>query len=191
MKYTKVAPDAFQKMQLNAGIMLTAFNTSTGEAKEQDIIGATSGGVNFTAVPTYSDFGEDVDNVPNNSKELKKLDQWEAKMSGTMVSADTATAKLLCGPADVSGEKVTPRADLLDGDFNDIWWVGDYSEENGANGGFVAIRLIDALSSGGFALQSGDKAKGTYAFEFTGHYSLVDISIVPFEIFIKAGTAQQ
>lgn len=187
MKYTQVAADAFDKIQLNAGILMTDFDPTTAAVTEANIIGATSGGVSFTATPTFLDFGEDIDNVPANTKELKKLDYWEAKMSGTFVTADTASAKLLCGAADISGNKITPRADILEADFTDIWWVGDYSEENGANGGFVAIKLINALSSGGFALQSSDKAKGTYAFEFTGHYTMTDMSKVPFEIYIQDG----
>ena len=36
--------------------------------------------------------------------------------------------------------KVTPRNDVLETDFADIWWVGDYSDKNGdTNGGYVAI----------------------------------------------------
>ena len=190
MKYTQVPTDTFEKIQLNAGVLLSSFDPSSASVGRENIIGATSGGVSFTATPTFTDFGEDIDNVPNNAMELKKLDSWEAKMSGTFVTADTSVAKLLCGAADVSGDKVTPRADVLDTDFTDIWWVGDYSDENNdTNGGFVAIKLINALSTGGFSLQSSDKAKGTYSFEFTGHYSIKDMDVVPFEIYIKAGTA--
>ena len=36
-------------------------------------------------------YGDDIDNCPKNTKELKKLDSWEAKMSGTFV---TVTAEL-------------------------------------------------------------------------------------------------
>lgn len=191
MKYTQVAADTFEKIQLNAGVLLSTFDPSTAALVKTNIIGATSGGVSFTAAPTFLDFGEDIDNVPANTMELKKLDYYEAKMSGTFVTADTAVAKMLCGAADVSGNKVTPRVDLKQSDFTDIWWVGDYSDENGDDkGGFIAIKLINALSSGGFSLQSSDKAKGTYSFEFTGHYSMVDTSTVPFEIYIKAGQAE-
>ena len=194
MKFTKIPSDAFQKLQINAGILTTDFTPSTGEIGAAGQIGATTGGVNFTATPTYSDFGEDIDNCPKNMKELKKLDSWEAKMTGTFVNADTAIAKLLCGAADIGSPdttKVTPRNDLKDADFDDIWLVGDYSDKNGeTNGGFIAIKLINALSTGGFQLQTSDKAKGQFAFEFTGHYSMSAQDTVPFEIYIKAGTAE-
>ena len=194
MKFTKIPNDAFQKLQINAGILTTDFTPATGTIGESGQIGATTGGVNFTATPTYSDFGEDIDNCPKNMKELKKLDSWEAKMSGTFVNADTAIAKRLCGAADIGTTdttKVTPRNDLKDADFADIWLVGDYSDKNGeTNGGFIAIKLLNALSTGGFQLKTADKAKGQFAFEFTGHYSMSAQDTVPFEIYIKAGTEE-
>ena len=194
MKFTKIPSDTFQKLQINAGILTTDFTPATGTIGEAGQIGATTGGVNFTATPTYSDFGEDIDNCPKNMKELKKLDSWEVKMTGTFVNADTAIAKRLCGASDIGTTdttKVTPRNDLKDADFADIWLVGDYSDKNGeTNGGFIAIKLLNALSTGGFQLKTADKAKGQFAFEFTGHYSMSAQDTVPFEIYIKAGTAE-
>ena len=194
MKFTKIPSDTFQKLQINAGILTTDFTPATGTIGEAGQIGATTGGVNFTATPTFSDFGEDIDNCPKNMKELKKLDSWEAKMSGTFVNADTAIAKRLCGAADIGTSdttKITPRNDLSSADFGDIWLVGDYSDKNGeTNGGFIAIKLINALSTGGFQLQTSDKSKGQFAFEFTGHYSMSVQDTVPFEIYIKAGTEE-
>jgi hypothetical protein len=93
--------------------------------------------------------------------------------------------------ATASADKITPRNDLAAEDFTDLWWVGDYSDENGeTNGGFIAIHMMNSLSTGGFAIQSGDKAKGTFAFTFTGHYSIADQNKVPFEVYVKAGTAE-
>lgn len=193
MKYTQVAADAFEKLQLNAGILLTEFDPATGSFERENIFAATSGGVSFTAAPEYSDFGEDIDNVPNNTLELKRQDSVTATMSGTALTADTATAKALIGAADVDAQgKITPRTDLTRSDFSDIWWVGDYSDvNNGAEAGFMAIRLINALNTSGFSMQTGDKSKGNFAFEFTGHYSMEDITVVPYEIYIKKGGEQE
>ena len=136
---------------------------------------------------------ESCNNCPKNMKELKRVDSWEAKIAGTFINADTKIAKSLCGAADVgtSDGKVTPRNDLSDADFADIWLVGDYSDKNGdKNGGFIAIHLMNALSTGGFQLKTSDKAKGQFAFEYTAHYSMSEQDTVPFEIYIKAGTAE-
>ena len=194
MKFTKIPSDAFQKLQINAGILTTDFTPSTGQIGAAGQIGATTGGVSFAATPTYSDYGEDIDNCPKNMKELKKLESWEATISGTFVNADTAIAKMLVGAADIGTPdttKSTPRNDVLESDFDTIWLVGDYSDKNGeTNGGFIAIKLINALSTGGFQIQTADKAKGQFAFTFTGHYSMDAQDTPPFEIYIKAGTAE-
>jgi hypothetical protein len=196
-KFTQIPTDTFKKLQLNAGILTTEFDPATGELTASNIIGATSGGVSFEATPSFSDFGEDIDNCPKNMKELKMLDSWEAKMSGSFVTMDTKAAVSVIGTAAVASDdqtKVVPRNSVDAKDFKNIWWVGDYSDVNddgssAGKAGFIAIKLINALSTGGFKIQSGDKAKGTFEFEYTGHYSIENIDTVPFEIYIKAGSA--
>ena len=191
MKYTKIPETTFQNLQLNAGVLLSAFNPESATVANESIIGATTGGVNFTATPTFSDYGEDIDNCPKNMKELKKLDAWEISLSGTYVTVDANAVKALVGAADVSGNKITPRNDLKLTDFTDVWWVGDYSDKNGeTNGGFVAIHMMNALSTGGFAIQSSDNGKGNFAFTYTAHYSMDAQETVPFEVYVKAGTAE-
>lgn len=194
MKFTRIPESTFKNLQLNAGVLLRDFTPASGEFEDTDIMGATSGGINFTATPTHSDFGEDIDNCPQNVKELKRLETWDVTMSGTFITVNTTLAKELMGAADVgTGDTtlVTPRNNLLDTDFQDIWWVGDYSDKNGnTNGGYVAIHMLNGLSTGGFQLQSGNREKGQFAFEFTGHYSITNQDKVPFEVYVKAGTAE-
>ena len=191
MKFTKIPETTFKNLQLNAGVLLSAFNPESATVANESIIGATTGGVNFTATPTFSDYGEDIDNCPKNMMELKKLDSWEISMGGTYVTVDANAVKSLVGAADVSGNKITPRNDVLLSDFTDVWWVGDYSDKNGeTNGGFVAIHMMNALSTGGFAIKSSDNGKGNFAFTYTAHYSLSAQDTVPFEVFVKAGTAE-
>lgn len=198
-KFTQIPIDTFKKLQLGAGLLASEFDPATGELTASNIVGATSGGVSFEATPSFSDFGEDIDNCPKNTKELKKLDSWEAKMSGSFVTMDTTAAVSVIGAAAVASNdptKVVPRNSVNDTDFKDIWWVGDYSDINedgtsAGKAGFIAIRLIDALSTGGFKIQSGDKAKGAFEFEYTGHYSIKHIDTVPFELYIKAGSADK
>lgn len=191
LKYTKIPETTFKNLQLNAGVLLSAFDPGTATVANESIIGATTGGVNFTATPTFSDYGEDIDNCPKNMMELKKLDAWEISLSGTYVTVDANAVKALVGAADASGNKITPRNDLKLTDFTDVWWVGDYSDQNGEkNGGFVAIHMMNALSTGGFAIQSSDNGKGNFAFTYTAHYSMDAQDTVPFEVYVKAGTAE-
>jgi hypothetical protein len=139
--------------------------------------------------------GEDIDNCPKNTKELKKITQWTVTASGTLVTISAAAAKRLLAAADVASNKITPRMDLDDtdstGDFGDIWIVGDYSDKNGAvNGGFVACHVLNALSTGGFSFVTSDGEKAQFAFEFTGHVSIEAQDVVPFEMYVTAGSAE-
>ena len=194
MKFTQIPASTFKELQLNAGILTSNFAPTTGTVESNAMLGATSGGISFTATPTYTDLGDDIDNCPKNMMELKKLESWEIKMSGTFLTVNTAQAKSLMAAADIGSSdttKVTPRNDVALTDFNDIWWIGDYSDKNGAtNGGYIAIHMMNALSTGGFQLQSSDKAKGQFAFEYSAHYSMDAADTVPFEIYIRAGTEE-
>ena len=191
MKFTQIPADTFKQIVLNAGILLKSFTPNTGTFSASDIVGATTGGITFEATPTFSDFGEDIDNCPKNTMELKKLDYWEAKMSGTYVALTAEIAKSVISAADISDIKITPRNDIDLSDFSDLWFVADYSNLNGeTNGGFCAIHLLNALSTSGLKIQSSDKAKGQFAFEYTAHYSISTPDVVPFEVYIKAGTEE-
>lgn len=188
-KFTRVPTDTFEKLQLNAGILVDTFEPATGTIG--NILGATTGGINFTTEPSFKDFGEDIDNVPNNMMELKHIEQYDPKMAGTFLTCSPALAKSLVGAAEIDATdttKVIPRADLLASDYSDVWWVGDYSDVNtGDSAGFLAIHLMNALNTAGFQIQSEKNEKGKLSFEFQGHYSILDQDTVPFEIYVKSG----
>lgn len=192
MKYKKLSETAFQEIQINAGVILSNFTPADATIDTTDIIGATTGGVSFTAVPEFVDFGEDIDNCPKNMMELKRINSWDIKLSGTYVTINATSAKTMIGAADVSDTKITPRNDLAVTDFSDLWFVGDYSDKNGeTNGGFIAIHMMNSLSTGGFSIQSSDNAKGQFAFEYTAHYSMDAQTTVPFEVYVKAGADEE
>lgn len=189
MKFTQIPANTFKQLQMNAGILLDSFDPATGVIG--NIVGATSGGVSFADATSWVDLGDDVDNCPKNMLELKKLESHAVTMSGTFVSVTAATAKLLVGTGDIDASDAThiiPRNDVIAADFMDLWWVGDYSDQNtGTNAGFMAIHLKNALNTGGFQIQTGDKAKGTFSFSFEGHYSMDAQDTVPYEIYVKEG----
>ena len=189
MKYTRIPDNTFKELQCNAGILIDDFSPESGEIG--NIIGATTGGVTFSATPSFKDYGEDIDNCPKNMMELKRQESWEANMSGTFVTVTATSAKSLVGAADIDDEDEThiiPRNDLKTTDFKDVWWVGDYSDKNEDNAGFIAIHLINALSSTGFQIKTSDKGKGQFAFSYVAHYSVEDQEKVPFELYVKSGT---
>lgn len=189
MKYTQIPENTFEEIQLNAGILTDTFDPETGEVG--DLYGATTGGNSFTATPSYSDYGEDIDNCPKNTMELMKTDDVEVQLTGTFVTVSAESAKMMIASADVDPDDPThiiPRKDVKLTDFKDLWFVGDYSSVNdGANAGFIAIHMMNVLNTGGFSIKTTDKAKGNFAFTFKGHYSVKEQDKVPYEIYVRKG----
>lgn len=74
--------------------------------------------------------------------------------------------------------KVVPNRNLSQSDFTDLWWVGDK-----ANGGFVAAKFINALSTGGFSLQTSKNSKGQTSLTITCHPSINSQDVVPVEFY--------
>lgn len=181
-KFTKIPQNTFQGLELDAGVLLTTFDPSNPVAPaDSDIICATTGGINITCIPTYSDLGEDVDNCPNNTKELKHLDGWDCGLSFSALGVSPAAIKLALGAADIDDNdstKIVPRRDLDQDDYTTLWWVGDR-----ADGGMVAVKLTNALSTGGFSLQTSKNGKGTLSVEITCHVSINAQDVVPMEFY--------
>lgn len=186
-RYTKIPQDTFDALQTDAGVLLKNFDITSAAASKDtpgfqlsDIVCATTGGVNIVCQPQYSDYGEDVDNCPNNMKELKHIDGWNCSVSTTSLGTSAYGIKLSLGAADIDAEssKITPRRNLSQDDFEDLWWVGDK-----ANGGFLAVKIFDALSTDGLSLQTGKNAKGQTTIGITGHVSIDNQDRVPMEFY--------
>lgn len=183
-KFTQIPESTFKEMQTNAGVLLKNFDPSGNtEIKNTDIICATTGGITASCIPTYSDMGADVDNCPNNMKELKNLDSWETKLGFTSLGTSPENIRLALGAADVTGSKIVPRRTLKQTDFKDLWWVGDR-----ADGGHVAICLKNALSTSGFSLKTAKNGKGQITVELMGHVSIEDQDTMPMEFYSEEGT---
>ena len=185
-KFTRVSEDAFKEIQLEAGLLLNKFDpTGVTEVLDADIVCATTGGIEVSCKATYSDYGEDIDNVPTNMLEFKQLDGWECTMAFTALNASADVIKLALGAADITAEsgKITPRMTLnTTADVADIWWVGDRSD-----GGFVAVKLAKALSTEGVTLKTSKKGKGQLSCTLTGHVSIKAQDVVPMEFYVSAG----
>ena len=176
-RFTVIPESTFQELQMDAGVLLKTFNPATPSVQDTDIICATTGGIQASCSAEYSDLGEDIDNCPVNMKELKHLDSWTCTMSFTSLGTSPASIKMALGAADIDGTdstKIVPRAELEQTDFSDIWWVGDR-----ADGGFVAVQLKNALSTGGFSIQTTKNGKGQVSVELTGHVSISAQKVVP------------
>ena len=187
-KFTKISAEAFKSMQINAGVVLNKFDpTGATEIQDADIICATSGGVTAECKPNITDLGDDVDNCQKNTAELMQIEDYDCTLAFTALNVTTDVIKLALGAADASEKKVTPRMTLdptaNTGDFKDIWWVGDTID-----GGFVAVKLMNALSTGGLTLKTTDKGKGNISVTLTGCPRLGS-DVVPMEFYYSPKAA--
>ncbi len=185
IQFNQVKSDAFSTLQFGAGNLLNdTFELDDGalpsSIPDSMIISSTKSGIKASCVPTFTDLGEDIDNCPKNTKELKQLDSWEAKFEATLMEMSATTAKLAFGCADETGGVVTPRAEVAQTDFATVWWIGKTLD-----GKYALIELINALSDGGFSFQSTDKSKGELAVSLVGHTTVTDESLVPMRFYIE------
>lgn len=184
--FTVIPESTFADLQLDAGILLKNFNPASPAVVNGDIITATTGGINAVCKPTYSDMGEDVDNVPNGMMEFQHNDGWECTLSTTALGTSPEMIRMSLGCADIDGTdttKIVPRADLKQSDFrSSVWWVGDK-----ADGGFVAIELKNVLSTEGFSLQTTKNGKGQTSLTLRGHVSIQAQKEVPMVFYSVAG----
>ena len=187
MRYYEIPQDTFEGLVTESGLLLDDFDIvaaasdpTTKGFTNDNILGATTGGIQVNLTPTYSDLGEDVDNCPLNMMELKHLDSWAASIGATMLSVASKVLKYTIGAADIGedGQTVTPRMNVKLTDFSDVWWVSDK-----ANGGFVAAHLTNGLSTDGLALQTGKNSKSQTTLTITGHVSLKAQDVVPLKFY--------
>lgn len=183
--FTRISEDAFDALQLDAGVLLTTFDPANPYVvpSSDSILATTTGGINPVCSAEYSDFGEDVDNVPNNMMEFKQLTGWTCTMGFSTIKFNADNTMWALGAADktllANGVAVVkPRRDVKLTDYKTIWWVGDK-----ANGGAYAVKLSNALSTGGLSIQSTKNGKGTNAITLTGHVSINAQDVMPMEFY--------
>lgn len=194
MRYTAARSDTFETIQLNAGLILTAFDPTTGSYNKSDILCATSGGISISTNPEWTDFGEDIDNIPGKTKQLKRLKSVSPKLSATAVTMTPSFAKLMIGAATVDSENtahIIPSGTLDSDAFPDLWAVGDFSDKNGnTNGGRIAYHFKNALSTSGFQWKTTKDGKGTFPIEFESHYDIENVEELPYEVYVNYGSVE-
>lgn len=177
--FNKVTKESLDNVQINAGMLLKSFNPTTPAAPSAaDIICATTGGITATCTPTFEDFGADIDNCPENTKELKKVTGWECTLAFTAVEVTADTIKLALGAAGTVGSEIQPQNELINADFTDVYFVSERVDDK-----IVAIHLKNGLG-GGLSYKTQKNGKGQISVTLTGHISLEDIDDVPMSFYI-------
>lgn len=191
LTYTELPADLLAGIQRGAGLFTIGFDPTdpqTGDDLKEIIFAATTGGVTIACTPTFTDFFEDVDNAPKNTKQGKVLDGYDALISATQVNFTEASIKGSIGAADsgaVSGveglTKITPRMALEDADF--IQGLGVICNW-GEDGSFLYAELNDALTDGGLSIKTSDDGKGQGSISYRGHTTIEDLDRPPIEFYL-------
>lgn len=181
--------DTAKHLQLDAGAFLKDYDPTTDTwdtAKATKLIGATSGGGSFSAVPTMRRI--EVDGVKGAAKGLQNVDEWVITITANVKEFTAETIKLsLIGATGTPTEeqptgytKITASSELKLTDYiNNITWVGRLSGSEKP----VIIVVKNALSTNGLSLTMADKAEGMIPITFTGHYDPAKLEELPFEIY--------
>lgn len=184
--FSKVTKESLDLVQVQAGMVLTDFDPITPtEPTASTILCATTGGIQADCVPTFEDFGEDIDNCPNNTKEMKRITGWDCTFAFTVLDMSGDVFKKALGAAiqyaetTARPETVTPRAQVAVQDFADLWFVSERID-----GKIIAICLENALSTGGFSYKTQKNGKGQLTVTFTGHISIDSPDRVPMTFYV-------
>lgn len=180
--YSNLPENVWETLARNAGMLVESFTPEGRIVGAQ--LGATNGGVNVYCTPVFKDNGDDVDNCPKESKELKEILRYDCGLSGTFISAGKDTIKRLLPAFTESGNKFVPSVDLQLENFKELWYILDYGK-----GGYIAVKLIDALSTAGLNFQTVSEGKTRFTFTFTGHSSVSAPEVVPMEFYVEETAA--
>ena len=190
--------DTFNKLQLNAGILLKDLNyasvtdsaalktaianiVSGGTSPIGELIGATRGGGSFTV--TRDMRTPEIDGMRYGFVGSDFVDSTDAYLSTTLVEVtpDNVATLLGTGTATTSGKKTTVKmaTAISASDYlTNIWWVGDL-----ADGQLVLICLKNAINTADFTFTYTDKGEGTLAAEFHARQASVNAyDEAPFEV---------
>lgn len=195
---TALRSDTFNKLQLNAGILLKNLTYSSvtdsaalktaianivsgGTSPIGTMIGATRGGGTFTVTRELRT--PEIDGMRYGFKGSDFVDSADAYISTTLVEVtpDNITDLLGSGKKTTSGKVTTIKMDTaIDAaDYlTNICWVGDL-----ADGQMVLICLKNAINTADFTFTYTDKGEGTLAVEFHARQATVsDYDEAPFEV---------
>lgn len=190
-----IRTEAFQNLQLNAGIFLADFDHSTitdatalktaiasAVTAGTKILGVTRGGGSFTVNKEVRT--PDVDGTRYAFKGQDFIDSVDAYLAGTLLEVNPTNFKRLLSTGEVatSGKKTTVTmhtAVNTETDYIDsLCWVGDI-----ADGTLVLIELDNAFNTSDFSLTFTDKGEGTMPFEFHARQAEVtDYDEAPFRV---------
>lgn len=166
--------NAFEKIELGAGVLLNRFSTVEEINKSSDIVCATRGGATIAVPATMRNIA--VDGVRTNTVESYVNDGWTPTFTFTALTADKESVQMALGVADIEEDgKVVPKHDVDAKYFKDYYWYGKRSD-----GATIVFFLGKAISTGGLSWKTNDKGESESSITLTGNYTAEDQDTAPF-----------
>lgn len=183
--FTGLTPATPDNLLLDAGAFFKGYivGTDTPATATAKLLGATSGGGAFSAVPTVRKI--EVDGAKGNVKGLQVIDDWTVTMTANAKEVTVQNIALALGAATLGTatdgyQKITGKCEIEDSDYVDnITWIGKLKGSDTP----VIIVLNNALSMNGLTLTFTDKTEAIIALTLTGNYDLEDLETPPFAIY--------
>ena len=194
-RITGVTMNAFNNLQLDAGVFLINFDASsattaaalrtslaTAIADPTKFFGATRGGGTFTATPNTRNI--ELDGMYYAIKRSTVLEYWDITLATTLVElgGPNFSKTLLASAESTSGNKTTIQLKnaIEDGDYiTKLTWGGDL-----ADGRVCLIELDNALNTEGVTLTIANRGEGTFPVTFKAHSSDLSTQYAPCRVVI-------
>lgn len=196
---TGLRNDTPMNMQLDAGLFVTGFTpgdtVKTAEAflsalqtfitTGTGLMGATRGGGTFVAQPTIRE--PEIDGKRGRVKNAMKADNWDIRLTGTLIEITPSNWKLVLPGADVAAPsatgdkhtKITLRTVFSGTDYiPKVSWISLLGD-----GTYMMITIENAINIDGTTLTFLDKNEGTLPFNFAATMAqLTGNTTLPFSI---------
>lgn len=176
----KISQTAFENMPYDSGMLLKTFNVNNPVTpQDSDILCTTSGDISINTSREMIDLSEDINNLHGRFKEYQVGKGHTAQISFTSIEFTDQALKFALGSADISGNKIAPRNQLYQSDFQDVWWVCKTLGDK-----LLVIHLFNAISSGGVQFSTSKDAKGTIGLTLDAYASVTQQDVAPIEFYI-------
>ncbi len=181
--------EAFKSIPKGSGNILSDFSLETPKIDKTNVVHATQGGVQITYKNTIEDTLADIDNAPTNTKQGAEVSGTTATISYTTPNADPKTIQMAVGTADIDPDDpthVVARLKTVLTDFKPLWWVGPMT-----GGGFLVVKILNALSTGGLNLQTAHRGGGSMQITLTAFSDLENPDQAPMEFYSITKAAEE
>lgn len=189
---TGLNADTAKNFQFDSGVLFrnvtdpSAMDVST--MTTTNYVGATTGGMAFTASPSLIDLFEDVDGAYGKFKGGDVIETWEITLTATLLEQTADNLKMAIGPAEITdnttvtgSKKISPKNCIDDGDYlTNLCWYGTLKGSDKP----IVIEMLNVMNGNGINFTSNSKGKGTVECEFSPRFEVSKPDVVPFNIYL-------